>query len=277
MSEKGCLSCLVGKFESFHTGHRKLISEAKKLCPKVKIFSIDFSRTLLFTKEERKLLADSFGAQIVFIPFEEIKDMDADKFLHFLSEEGCRYLLAGVDWRFGKNREGDVDVAKKLGKRYGIEFKTVSLIEDAGNRVSTTRILELLKTGKVELANKLLGFKYFTLGKTVRGKGIGKKIGFPTINIQTEKDLPIPNGVYEVVLKIGGFIFRGIANYGVRPTVNGKDRLLEVHIPEKSLDVVEGERVKVEFVRFLRPEKRFGSLDELREQIRHDIEKISGR
>ncbi|WP_456397648.1 riboflavin biosynthesis protein RibF [Desulfurobacterium sp.] len=270
-------SCIVGKFESFHRGHQKLIEEAKKLAEIVEIFSIwppPNTENPLFTEEERVYLAEKFHVKLINIKFDEIKDLTPEEFFTFLKTCNCTYLVVGIDWRFGKGRIGNVETAKILGKKYGIKVIHVPPIEEDGRKISTSWIKELLSQGNIEKANHLLGFNFFTLGITVKGQGIGKTIGFPTINVKTEKKLILPFGVYEVELTYKKKRFKAVANFGTRPTFNGKKPVLEVHVIGKFLKMKENTPVKVDFKRFLRKERRFNSVEELKKQIKLDVDKI---
>ena len=271
----GC--CIVGKFESFHLGHQKLIDEAKKLCGRVKVISINkFAEPVLFTNEEREEISKTLGVELVNLNFEEIKDLTPWQFFKVLKELGCSFLLAGKDWRFGKNRVGDVDTAKVLGKQFGIRVEDFPLVEVDGKKVGTTLIKEFLKKGNLEKTNELLGFPYFSIGKVVRGRGIGKELGFPTLNVETGKKLLIPFGVYKVELSLNGKNLLGVANYGVKPTFGENPPTLEVHIPNRNLpENLEGKKVKINFLRFLRKEKKFHNVEELKKQIKFDIEKLN--
>jgi len=271
-SQKNC--CTVGKFEAFHRGHRKLIDVAKSLCSSVKVISIRGKGETLFTGEEREEIAKGLGVELLNLPFSEVKDLTPEQFLGFLRELGCTVLVVGEDWKFGKNRSGDVEKAKEIGESLGIEVVTVPVEKFNGEKIGATRVRELLSKGEVEEANRLLGFNYFTLGKVVRGSSKGREIGFPTVNVRPFKELPLPFGVYAVNLVVDGTVYRGIANYGRAPTLKDSEPLIEVFVPGEDLPELYGKTVKVEFLKFFRPEKRFGSVEELVNQIKLDLENL---
>jgi riboflavin kinase/FMN adenylyltransferase len=268
--------CIVGKFESFHKGHQLLIEEARKRCKKVVVVSIRKWEKELFSEKERELLAKQFGVDLVHLDFKEIKDLSPEEFFVKLKDFGCKKLFAGEDWHFGKGRIGNPETAKILGKRIGIEVVIVPIRKEENRKIGTSIIKELLSSGKVEKANKLLGFNYFVIGKVKEGKKLGREIGFPTINVEYEKKIFLPYGVFEVVLKVDGKTYKGIANFGKKPTVEeGKNlETLEVHIPDENLPPLYGKEVKVEFLKFLRPEKKFSSIEELKKQIKLDVENL---
>ncbi|SNR92641.1 riboflavin biosynthesis protein RibF [Desulfurobacterium atlanticum] len=274
MQEK---SCTIGKFESFHKGHQKLIQEVKKF-KNPEILSILFPESgdnpSLFTLEERKTIATRFKIKLSLVPFNKIKNLSAQEFFQFLKKNGYTTIVVGSDWRFGKGREGDVEKAKKLGEIYKIKVVEVKPLKHNGRKISTSWIKELLNRGDIEKANFLLGFPFFTTGNKVKGKGLGKKLGFPTINIKPAKKLLLPYGVYKVYAKANGKKLLGAANFGVRPTVDGKEELLEVHILNRNFKDLKYEKPEIEFLKFIRKEKKFNSIEELQKQIKLDVKTI---
>ena len=270
--QKSC--CTVGKFEAFHRGHRKLIERAKELCDRVKVISIRGKGEKLFTDKEREEIARRLGVELLNIPFSQVKDMSPRQFFERLREWGCSALVVGEDWQFGRNREGDIETAERLGREFGIPVFTVPPETEKGEKIGATKIKELLSKGRVEEANALLGFPYFATGRVVKGTSKGKKIGFPTVNVKPFKELPLTFGVYAVNLIVDGESYRGVANYGRAPTLKDTEPLIEVFVPERELPSLYGRDVKVEFLKFLRPEKRFPSVDELVKQIKLDVENL---
>ena len=264
--------CTVGKFNAFHIGHQKLIKEAKNRCDKVLIISIQGIGKELFSQREREEISKRLKVEIVNLPFSEIKELSPEEFFHILKNLGCNTVVVGKDWRFGKNRKGGVKEALEIGKRLGIEVVPVETVNVEGRKVGTSLIESLLKEGRVEEANKLLGFPYFAIGEVVKGKGIGRKMGFPTLNVKRDKELPLKEGVYLVRVKIDGKEFYGLSNYGKRPTFGGKEKWLEIFVPQRELPELYGKEVKVEFLKFLRPEKAFKSVEELKNQIKLDLQ-----
>jgi len=226
----------------------------------------------LFSPREREEILRRFKVKAVELPFHKIKELSPEEFFYLLKEMGCQTVVVGEDWRFGKGRKGGVKEALEIGRRLGIEVVAVDTLKVKGVKVGTSLIKSLLKEGKVEKANRFLGFPYFAIGKVVRGRGLGRKLGFPTLNIKTDKEIPLREGVYLVKVKIDGKEFLGLSNYGRRPTFNGKEKLLEVFIPEKELPELYGREVKVEFLKFIRPEKTFKTVEELKKQIKLDLQ-----
>lgn len=270
--QKSC--CTVGKFEAFHRGHRKLIEVAKGLCPSVKVISIRGKGETLFTDEEREEIARGLKIELLNLSFSEVKELTPEEFFNLLKDLGCSVLVVGEDWRFGKDRSGDVETARELGKKLGIEVVTVLVERFNGEKIGATKVRELLSIGKVEEANKLLSFNYFAFGEVVKGSSKGREIGFPTVNVKPFKELPLPFGVYAVNLVVDGRVYRGIANYGRAPTLKESEPLIEIFVPGEELPELYGKTVKVEFLKFFRPEKRFSSVEELVNQIKLDLKNL---
>ncbi len=273
-------TCIVGKFESFHRGHQLLIKKAKLYKDEIKLISIwlpikDVGYNPLFTIKEREELAKSFGTELITVEFEKVKDWSPEKFLQFLNKMGCKRIIAGEDWRFGKGKAGNIELAKTVAKSLGMEVIPVKPITIDGQKIGTSIIRKFLEEGNVKAANMLLGFNYFCTGSVEKGRGIGRKIGFPTINVKCTKALPIKNGVYKVRIKTSKFEDLAIANYGIRPTFKGERcKVLEVHIPGKQVECFSCGEIRVEFLNFIRPEKTFESVEALKKQIEKDIKSL---
>jgi len=277
---------VVGNFDGFHLGHRYLVKELKAkaearglrtgvvtFCPHPlrvlapKLFLCELSSV----EEKIELLREEGIDYLCFIRFdEEFSRMSAKDFLEevIYRRLGCRFLLVGYDWRFGYKREGEIELAKEVGRRLGFEVELANPFRKNGHVVSSTLVRRLLSEGRLGEAEELLGRRYWIRRKVVKGDGRGSKIGFPTANLKDTENLCLKEGVYAVLVEDR---FPGVANYGVRPTFNGKKRVLEVHIPNFSGNL-RGKRIKVEFLRFLREERRFSKVEELRQQIEKDIQ-----
>jgi len=202
----------------------------------------------------------------------EFARIDAREFVRFLRYclPGLAAIYVGENWRFGRGRQGDVALLiKEAGP--GLNIFSAPRLNHNGAPISSSRIRELLAAGAIGEANALLGYPYFAEGVVERGRQLGRTIGFPTLNIAWEPELKPAFGVYAVeVVTEGAKPLRGVANYGLRPTVGEATRpVLEVHLLEPStLDY--GDKIRVQWLHFLRPESKFGSLDELRIHIAAD-------
>jgi riboflavin kinase/FMN adenylyltransferase len=275
----------VGVFDGVHLGHqyllKKLIESAQRRGLKGCVLSFyPHPSKVLSPGQQPCELTDPLERaermlrlgidRAVFINFDrEFSRIRAEDFLkHVLFERlRCRYLLVGYDWRFGYKREGEVELAKEMGQRLGFEVETAEPFYKNGHIISSTYIRRLLHSGRLEEASEYLGENYWVKRKVVRGSGRGSSLGYPTANLGPSENLCLKEGVYAVRVNEQ---FLGVANYGFRPTFDGKTKVLEVHILDFEGNL-RGERLKVEFLSFLREEKKFSSKDELIEQIERDI------
>jgi riboflavin kinase/FMN adenylyltransferase len=264
----------VGKFNALHKGHKRLIEEAKKRCDRTVLISIRGKGIELFSEREREEIAKELGVELLNLSFEEVKEISPQEFMKFLKDLGCSTLIVGKEWRFGKNRSAGVKEAKEIGEKLGVEVVSVEPIKEGGKKVGTSEIYSLLKEGRIREANRLLGYPFFVVGKVVKGRKVGRKIGFPTLNVDTGRELPLKFGVYAARLVLDGKGHSAVANYGVRPTFDGSYPVLEVHVPDEKLPPLYGREVKVEFLDFIRPEKRFSDARELKRQIELDVESL---
>ncbi len=278
----------IGNFDGVHIGHQylvnRLVEEAKLrgLKPVIlsfyphplKVLSPDQAPCELSSVYERAdILASLNVYACLFIKFtKEFSLMKAEDFLKDIVHRKlkCKFLLVGYDWRFGYRREGEIELAKELGRELGFDVKLSEPFKVDGHIVSSTLIRRLLHTGRVEEVTKYLKRRYYLLRKVVKGDGRGSKIGFPTANLEGSENLCLKEGVYAVRVNDEHI---AIANYGYRPTFGGKKRVLEVHIIHKSLNLY-GKKIKVEFLEFLREEKKFSSSLDLINQIKEDISKV---
>ena len=186
------------------------------------------------------------------------------------STSALRMICVGHNWAFGKGRTGNVALLSRLGEKFGFETVEIEPVEIDGELVSSTRIRKAVETGDFETARRFLGRDYTILGTVQTGAGRGHAIGFPTANLSAHNERFPPNGVYAVRVRMDSHWLDGVANVGVRPTVgNALERILEVHIFDFSENCY-GRDLEVKFERFLRPERKFSSIEELRAQIARD-------
>jgi riboflavin kinase/FMN adenylyltransferase len=184
-----------------------------------------------------------------------------------------RAIIVGYDWRFGKGRKGDIHLLRELSKEDGYEVEQVDEVEMDGTVISSTLIRELVLGGKLDRVAEYLGRRYSITGAIVTGSHLGREIGFPTANIEPHHEAIPPNGIYAVWAEAGGIRKPGTLNIGFRPTVtNERKRTIEVHIMDFYRDIY-GEEIEITFVEKLRDEKKFPSLDALKEQIKKDVER----
>lgn len=279
---------LPGTFDGVHLGHRFLIEKAKQLAGDTKITILTFTPHpafvfegikgdfLLTTQEEKETLLRSAGVEeIVTLSFDDaLRNMSPEDFWRevLLAKLDARKIIVGEDFRFGRNREGDVKKLSQLGSLYGVEVLVFPHFMVGGRVVKSERIRKLVKEGKVSEARELLGRLYSLKGKVIKGQGLGRNLGCPTANLEIppEKLRPM-KGVYAVKVRVGEKSFDGICYIGDRPTISPLgETICEVHIFDEDSEFL-GEAMEVLFVEFLREERRFSSLEELSRQIEKDI------
>lgn len=218
--------------------------------------------------------------QLILLPFNrELAALSPQAFVKdvLLNRLQVRRISVGSDFRFGANREGDVTLLHRLAKQQGVSVTVVELAQDSGERISSSRIRQALHAGDVRLAKQLLGRPYRLCGRVVRGQQLGRQLGFPTANLQLSGDKFLPRtGVYSVLVYgvpggLPGQAVPGVMNLGVRPTINGQQQTIEVHLLNWQGSLYNS-MLTVAIEGFLRPEQRFASLDELKAQIQNDCE-----
>ena len=281
-------SVTLGKFDGLHRGHQKLINLIRREQGEKNrsvIFTFDVSPRsyilhsppkYLLTYEERRELAENLGVDILAeCPFTEaLMHMEPEDFVkEYLAERlHARYLAVGPDFRFGYQRRGTPELLKELGRTYGFRTEIVEKEKYKGRDISSTFVREELEKGHIEEVNQLLGYTYFTKGEIVHGRQLGRTIGIPTANLipPVIKKLP-PNGVYITESLIQGKTYQGITNIGYKPTVKENFLGVETYLFSFNADLY-GQEAEVRFYRYLRPEIKFSSLEELKCQMLKDIE-----
>ncbi|MEJ2394236.1 MAG: bifunctional riboflavin kinase/FAD synthetase [Candidatus Thiodiazotropha sp.] len=287
---RGCVAT-IGNFDGVHLGHQSVFrhlmekGEEFQLTTTVvtfepqprEFFQVDTAPARLTRLREKLQAIQEVGIErVVVLEFNKrLAAMPAEHFVEELLVEGLgtRFLSVGDDFRFGSGRQGDYALLQRMGKVHGFEVENMNTYQLDADRVSSTRIRELLTQGDFDAANQYLGRPYRICGRIGHGHKRGRSIGFPTLNLNLHRRVSPLQGVYAV--RVDGLESEpvpGVANIGVRPTVEGDPRyLLEVHLFEFDRSVY-GEHVSVEFVRKLRDEKRFENFEALRSQILLDAD-----
>jgi len=275
----------VGNFDGVHLGHIHLINELKKIAEKynVKPLAITFEphpvevlskRNRFFCKlstleEKKEIIEKQLGIEVVSLPFtKEFAQLSPWQFLeeYLLKKFNVKVILVGYDWKFGKNAAGTFLTVADFCAYKGCKALRLDPYKIGDKVVSSSLIRNLLKEARLKEASLYLGHPYWIRRKIEKGKGLGRKIGFPTLNLGNVDRLCLPNGVY-VVCCDG---HPAIANLGYAPTLKGFKRTLEVHILRDSFYV--SDKPRVVFKQFLRPEKAFKTVKDLVEQIKTDIQ-----
>ncbi len=280
----------LGKFDGLHRGHELLLqymAKKKQEEPGLKavIFTFDIpprervqdiQAKVLTTGEEKEILFEKAGIDyVVEFPFtRQVMCMEPEEFIDKLVNScHVKYMVVGTDFHFGYQRRGDYHMLELLAKQYGYEVEVVDKIQEDGRDISSTFVREEIMKGKIEHANQLLGYEFFAEGTVLHGRRMGKEIlGIPTINlIPPEDKLLPPFGVYITKTSWRGMDYPGITNVGCKPTVEGDNPIgVETHLFDVTEDLY-GEKVRVSFLKHVRKEQRFPSLEALREQMQHDI------
>ncbi len=287
---RGCV-VTIGAFDGVHLGHqaviRHLLDKSLELAvPSLVIvfeplpreyFSPLKAPARIMSFREKFFAMRALGVdRLLRVQFNEsLREMSAQRFLDdiFVAGLGVRYVVLGDDFRFGNDREGDLEFIRQQGPRYGYEARPTPTYSIGGERVSSTRIREALESADFAAAKRLLGRPYTISGKVIYGRQLGQTLGAPTANLHLDRLRAPLSGVYVVEVSGAGLEgAAGVANVGVRPTVDDSIRAnLEVHLLDREIGLY-GQHIEVTFRHKLRDEKKFGSVEELRENIARDIE-----
>lgn len=278
----------LGRFDGLHLGHKTLIYKGLEIKnqlnddSKLAVFTFQRSAAIgrlnaIFTFREtiEALKGEPVDNVVVAPESKEFYKIDKLDFLDTIFKNfKPTAVVCGEDYTFGRNREGNKDFLKSYCEGKGVTFICLPLVKIKGEKVSSTKIKEFLSSGEVEEASKLLGENYFISGKVIKGRGVGKTIGFPTLNIKiSEEKAPLKQGVYVTLVDYGKYQLTALTNYGNAPTFSSDEVLLETHILDGEYDLY-GKEVKIEFIRYLREIKKFDTPEELIKQIEKDVQSI---
>jgi len=279
----------IGNFDGVHIGHqmilRRVNQEAKRLktqsmliCfePQPREFFDVYKAPARLTRfrEKVELLAQQGISQVLCLKFnEEVRKMSSNRFTSLLVDHlKVRALFVGDDFKFGNDRQGDFSSLKEAGSKNNFPVHNMYTLDFQAERVSSTRIRDSLAVGEFQLAEKLLGHPFSISGKVIYGRQLGRTIGIPTANIQLHRYVAPISGVFACNVFIGEELFFGVANVGVRPTVDDANLtpILEVHLLNFNR-MIYGESVKVVFLKKLRDEKKYEDLSALKSAINQDV------
>lgn len=280
----------LGNFDGVHLGHQQLINhlitQGKRLnLPTVvmlfepqplEFFCPDNAPSRLTSFQEKMILIEKLGIDyIIAIPFNQtFAKMSADDFIQdwLINKLQAKYIAIGDDFRFGYERKGDINLLEHYAQTYGFAVESIPTFVFDHLRVSSTAVRKALFNNDFQLAHCLLGRNYAIAGRVIHGNALARQLGFPTANIHLHRKKPALQGVYLVKVKnsCSQQSYHGIANIGIRPTIEGKKAILEVNLFDFSGDLY-GQYLDVTFVKKLRDEKKFNSLTELKEQITQDV------
>lgn len=286
---KGCVAT-IGNFDGVHLGHCRVLDQVKQKAEQLGLPSV----VIVFEPQPREFFAGDkapqrltrFGEKVRLLDAEGIdrvlclsfnnrlRSMSADQFIEQLLLQGLavQHFVVGDDFRFGCDRTGDYNMLAKAGQVHGFSVVNTETFLSEDERVSSTRIRQVLLNNDLAQAKELLGRPYAISGRVVVGQQLGRQLGVPTANVRMHRYASPLRGVYTVIATLAdGRQVQGICNIGMRPTVNGTQPVLEAHLFDFNEDIY-GSLLSIEFQSFVREERRFDGLEQLKQQITQDIE-----
>jgi riboflavin kinase/FMN adenylyltransferase len=286
----GPLFLSIGVFDGVHLGHRAVLEHTLRTAaaaggtpvaltfdphPAMILRPEKPPALLTSTRHKLRLIGEIGFRHALVVDFTTgFASTPAEEFVRELvrSSRPLRQICVGEGWAFGKGRQGNLDMLRSLGRTFDFEVAGLPAVTVEGTSVSSTVIRGAVEEGRLDFAERLLGREFSVLGAVIAGKKLGRTLGFPTANLRPESEQLPPNGVYAVSVRANGERLSGVANIGTRPTVTPQstERVLEVHLLDFSGDLYDRD-LEVFFRQHLRAEKRFASLEALREQIAEDV------
>lgn len=280
----------IGTFDGVHLGHRKIISRIKEVAaetsgetviltffphPRMIIHPEDQNLKMINTMEEKAMLLEQLGVDhLIITPFSrDFSNQTAEEYIRdiLVGKIGTRKIVIGYDHRFGKDRQGGLTELQALAPTYGYEVIEIPEQDIHHVAVSSTRIRNALLESDIDQANEFLGYPFFISGKVNRGDQIGRTIGYPTANILVEETYKLipKDGIFAVKVYLEDGEHKGMGYIGHRPTINGMTRNIEVNIFDFNRDIYT-QTIRMELLHFVRDDMKFGSLDELTDQLGKD-------
>jgi riboflavin kinase/FMN adenylyltransferase len=278
----------IGNFDGLHLGHQKVLKEAKIKAKKEKLkfglITFEPVPTMFFNKKIKNHRINSLSQKIYFLKKNKLdflivinfnksfSNLSAEKFIKkiLFNKLKSKYIFVSKNFKFGKKRLGNVDTLKNFEEKYFYKTIITTPYEKKNKIISSSLIRKIIHKGHMQEVKKLLGRTWCVEGEVIKGEQRGRKIGFPTCNIRLNSYTIPKIGVYAVEVKINNFKKKGIANIGYRPTFNGKSLLLEVNIFGIKKNLYK-KILKINFIKFIRTEKKFKNINQLKAQIKKDI------
>ncbi|ABA89390.1 riboflavin kinase and FAD synthetase [Syntrophotalea carbinolica DSM 2380] len=278
----------IGNFDGIHLGHReifrRIVTRSREIggtsvvytfVPHpLKVLAPERAPELINTYPEKEVLIEASCIDVLICaPFSrDLAELPAHRFVREVLVEkiGVSHLVVGYDYLFGKDRSGDIELLRRMGEHLGFSVEVLDPIATGDTVYSSTRVRELVRRGEMRDVVQVLGRHYTFEGRVVHGFGRGSKLGFPTANLKTDKELMPCPGVYAVKVKRGGVLIDGVLNLGQNPTFCAAGSFIEVHLLDFEGDLY-GEKLRVYFVERLRDEKCFDGPESLMDAIREDI------
>ncbi|MBP3722659.1 MAG: bifunctional riboflavin kinase/FAD synthetase [Selenomonadaceae bacterium] len=281
------IAMALGMFDGMHLGHQSIVGRAMELAKEtngksavltfqnhpMSVLDVDCMPLAIGTPYIRAKIIENMGADILIdIPFtKEFSLITPLDFLSLLKEKlAPKYVVVGKNFTFGRGGVGDGDLLIKEGKNFGFKAEVCKTVLNGNKPISSTRIRALIKEGNLEETNNFLGRPFSYIGEVIHGDERGRKIGFPTANLKIEeKRATLPNGAYAVKIKYEDKVYKGMANIGNNPTFDLNEKRIEVNIFNFSKNIY-GEKIEIMFVKKLRDEVKFESVEKLTEALRND-------
>ncbi|MDF2612643.1 MAG: riboflavin biosynthesis protein RibF [Clostridia bacterium] len=282
---------VLGNFDGVHIGHQKLFELAREKAKENRLQIVVFSfyphpswviggspKSLLMSRRDKEETIKTLQIDtLIEYPFtREFASISAERFFVdiLISKLKAKVIIIGSNYYFGRGKEGNQKYLYELGQKYDVQVCVVDAVKIDGKIVSSSAIRDLITEGELETANRLLGHTYSIIGTVVRGKMLGRTIGFPTVNIKAESDrIYPPKGVYATKIQVYNREYLGMTNIGYNPTVNGSHKMIETHIFGFDEELY-GEEVRVYFYSYIRAEKKFSNVTLLAEQIQKDKQQV---
>lgn len=274
----------LGSFDGIHLGHLSLIEKIVELAKDNNAESVVYTflehpRKFLCGEDSVKLLTNyetkcnimnSYDVDCIFFEDfnEEYMKKSPEQFVEYLSNKfNVKGIVVGFNYKFGHKNKGDIRILERLQEVYNYKLYVMKPFKFQDKAISSTRIRDEINKGKIENANCMLGRIYMLEGEVVHGRQIGRKIGFPTANMKYDTNMIIPkDGVYYTNVCVNNKVYRGITSIGFNPTVNGKKMTIETNILDFNKDIY-GQNIKVYFVKKIRDNKKFDSIEQLKEEL----------
>ncbi|MGE5606124.1 MAG: bifunctional riboflavin kinase/FAD synthetase, partial [Bacteroidota bacterium] len=276
----------IGNFDGVHRGHQAIIRRTLDLAQELNSFAIALTfanhtenlfgeAPFLLNKPlfRRELLAEQGVDALLEVEFtQNLADMEPEIFFETWLVKGLniKALVIGHDFHFGSGGRGEHQLLKRMTDKAGIILERVAPVQEDGEVISSSRIRQLLAEGRIEQANRMLGYNFMIEGEVIKGEQLGRRLGYPTANISLKPEYLLPcYGVYLVKLSLENRFYFGVANVGIKPTFGKSHPLVEVYLFDVEINLYQ-KIVRVEFLRFIRPENRFAGPEALKAQIARD-------
>lgn len=289
-SSKEPIGIALGTFDGLHIGHQEVIGRMVSHCQEKGYKSVVYTfsnhpreltrnghkvQKLASNGDKIKLIEDTGADYLLMVPFDETfmkttPELFVKNFL--IDGMNVKSLAVGFDYRFGKGAEGDVDLLQRLSKKYGYELMVISSVALNGHKISSSEIRDRIKHGDMVTARAMLGRPYSVVGPVIKGKQVGRKLGFPTANILPEPHMSlIRPGVYVSYTEVGNVLYPSLSNVGYNPTFDQTELNMESFLLDFDEDIY-GQTIRIFFIAHIRDEKKFDSLEALIAQMNHDLD-----